>query len=228
MKRGAQTAAAVIAGYLLGRTKKMRLALMIAAAGATGKHGTNPTGLLRAGLSHLSDSAELGKLTDSLRGELLDAARAAATKAATSRIESLSQKLTESSGDGASDDEVDETGEEQDSGEQSRRARTESDAESADESADEEEPTQRAEPTRRPGVRRRPRSTAGEDGSQPRGRRSTSEGNRRPTRRRPATSSTDSDDSEAGEAGDTEDTDDRPRTRARASAGRSPVRRTGR
>ncbi len=229
MKRGAQTAAAVIAGYLLGRTKKMRLALMIAAAGATGKHGTNPTGLLRAGLSRLSDSAELGKLTDSVRGELLDAARAAATKAATSRIESLSQKLTESSDGGASNDEA---GEEQDSGEQSRRARTESaaesDAESAAESAD-EEPTERAEPTRRPGVRRRPRSaTKEDDGSQPRGRRSTSEGNRRPTRRRPAASSAASDDSDTGDTGDTEDTDDRPRTRARASAGRSPVRRTGR
>ena len=36
MKGGTRVAAGVAAGYLMGRTKKMRLALMIAAAGMTG------------------------------------------------------------------------------------------------------------------------------------------------------------------------------------------------
>ncbi|EIE98827.1 hypothetical protein [Saccharomonospora glauca] len=205
MKRGAQTAAAVIAGYLLGRTKKMRLALMIAAAGATGKHGTNPTGLLRAGLSRLGDSAELSRLTDSVRGELLEAARAAATKAATSRIESLSQRITEGSGD----EDRDSSGDEEEASEP------------------EEEPPEEPEPPRRPGVRRRSRGATEEDGgSPPRRRRSASEGNRRPARRR-SPSSADSTENTPDD-GDSEDSPDRPRTRARTSAGRSPVRRSGR
>jgi hypothetical protein len=36
MKSGTRVAIGVAAGYLLGRTRKMRLALMIAAAGVTG------------------------------------------------------------------------------------------------------------------------------------------------------------------------------------------------
>lgn len=37
MANGAKVAMAVGAGYLLGRTRKMRVALMLAAAGITGK-----------------------------------------------------------------------------------------------------------------------------------------------------------------------------------------------
>ncbi|MEY7971946.1 hypothetical protein AB8O38_08095 [Saccharomonospora xinjiangensis] len=215
MKRGAQTAAAVIAGYLLGRTKKMRLALMIAAAGATGKHGTNPTGLLRAGLSRLGESAELGKLTESVRGELLDSARAAATKAATSRVESLTQRLSGDSGGQKEADGDEADGEVRDTG-GGEEERTEGEAPSGD---GEERP-------RKPGVRKRSRPTGGEDEAGPRGRRATSAaGSRRPARKRAESSAASG---SAGEAGDAGDDGDRPRTRARSSAGRSPVRRTGR
>ncbi|MDQ0380509.1 hypothetical protein [Amycolatopsis thermophila] len=95
MKAGARVAAAVAAGYLLGRTKKMRLALMIAAAGATGKANLSPGKLLQNGLSQLGSSPELGKLADLARDELLGAAKAAAVTAASSRIESLSDRLQE-------------------------------------------------------------------------------------------------------------------------------------
>ncbi|EID52440.1 hypothetical protein [Saccharomonospora xinjiangensis] len=219
MKRGAQTAAAVIAGYLLGRTKKMRLALMIAAAGATGKHGTNPAGLLRAGLSRLGESAELGKLTESVRGELLDSARAAATKAATSRVESLTQRLSgDSDGQKEADGETD--GEERDTG--GGEAPSE----------DGEDRTGRAAPsrdgedrTRKPSARKRSRASGGEDEAGPRGRRATSAaGSRRPARKRAESSAASGSAGESGAGGD----EDHPRTRARSSAGRSPVRRTGR
>ena len=46
MSNGAKVAMAVGAGYMLGRTKKMRLALMLAAAGITGKFPTGPTQLV--------------------------------------------------------------------------------------------------------------------------------------------------------------------------------------
>ncbi|CAM3114103.1 hypothetical protein SAXI111661_18820 [Saccharomonospora xinjiangensis] len=214
MKRGAQTAAAVIAGYLLGRTKKMRLALMIAAAGATGKHGTNPAGLLRAGLARLGESAELGKLTESVRGELLDSARAAATKAATSRVESLTQRLSGDSG-GKKEPDGETDGEERDTG-GGEEERTGGEASSGD----------GEERTRKPSVRKRSRPSGGEDEAGPRGRRATSAaGSRRPARKRAESSAASG---SAGEAGDGGDDGDRPRTRARSSAGRSPVRRTGR
>lgn len=93
MKPGPQVVVAVGIGYLLGRTRKMRLALMIAAAGATGKVGVGPRQLLQQGYKRLAASPELNKITESLRGELLSAAKAAAMSAATSRVESLNSRL---------------------------------------------------------------------------------------------------------------------------------------
>jgi len=66
---------------------------MIAAAGATGKLGVGPRQLLQQGYKRLADSPELGKIADSLRGELLGAAKNAAMTAASSRIESLNSRL---------------------------------------------------------------------------------------------------------------------------------------
>ncbi|MET7992830.1 hypothetical protein ABZU76_18255 [Amycolatopsis sp. NPDC005232] len=87
----------VAAGYLLGRTKKGRLALMIAAAGATGKAGVSPTKLVQGGLKQLGSSAEIGQLTSLARDELLSAAKAAAVTAASGKIESLSERLQDGS-----------------------------------------------------------------------------------------------------------------------------------
>lgn len=94
MKAGPRVVLAVGVGYLLGRTRKMRLALMIAAAGATGKAG-GARQLLQRGLRGLADSPEFGQITDSLRGELLTAAKSAAASAATSRVKSLNSRLLE-------------------------------------------------------------------------------------------------------------------------------------
>jgi Mg-chelatase subunit ChlI len=93
VKAGPQVVVAVGLGYLLGRTKKMRLALMIAAASAGGKLGVSPRQLLQQGYKRLAASPEMGKITESLRGELLDAAKSAAMTAATGRIESLNERL---------------------------------------------------------------------------------------------------------------------------------------
>ncbi|HWD02897.1 MAG TPA: hypothetical protein VG674_10650 [Amycolatopsis sp.] len=95
MKAGTRMALGVAAGYLLGRTKKGRLALMIAAAGATGKAGVSPAKLVQSGLKQLSSSEEVGKLTSLARDELLTAAKSAAVTAASGKIESLSERLQE-------------------------------------------------------------------------------------------------------------------------------------
>src|SRR5690349_20753938 len=93
MSNGAKVAMAVGAGYMLGRTKKMRLALMLAAAGITGKFPSSPTALVGKGLQSLGASADVSQLTEQLRSELLTAGRAAALSAATNQIESLNERL---------------------------------------------------------------------------------------------------------------------------------------
>jgi hypothetical protein len=71
----------------------MRVALMLAAAGITGKFPGSPTQLVAHGLKSLGASADVSQLSQQLRGELLDAARAAALAAATHQVDSLNDRL---------------------------------------------------------------------------------------------------------------------------------------
>jgi hypothetical protein len=97
--KGTQTALALGVGYILGRRRKMRLTMMLAAAAATGGVGG---GALRRGMKMLGSTEALGKVSpqlaeivDTVRGDLLDAGKAAAVAAATNRIGSLSDTLHE-------------------------------------------------------------------------------------------------------------------------------------
>jgi hypothetical protein len=93
VSNGAKVAVAVGAGYLLGRTRKMRIAMMLAAAGITGKFPAMPAGLLAQGLKSLGASEQLHDLSDQLRGEVLTAAKAATLAAATHRVDALNDRL---------------------------------------------------------------------------------------------------------------------------------------
>lgn len=93
VSNGAKVAAAVGAGYMLGRTRKMRIALMLAAAGITGKFPAMPASLIANGLKSLGASDQLHDLTDQLRGEVLNAAKAATLAAATHRVDALNDRL---------------------------------------------------------------------------------------------------------------------------------------
>jgi hypothetical protein len=93
MRSGARVAMGVGAGYLLGRTRKMRLALMIAAAGANGTFGGTPRQLLQQGVKQLSASPELADIGKTVRGELLTATRSAALAAASRRVDAWSDRL---------------------------------------------------------------------------------------------------------------------------------------
>ena len=102
MKCGTQAALAVGAGYLLGRRRKMKLAAIVAAGAATGGLGGLGGGLLRRGMKMLGSTEALGKvapqlgdLAEAVRGDLIDAGKAAATAAVTNRIESLTDSLHE-------------------------------------------------------------------------------------------------------------------------------------
>jgi hypothetical protein len=100
MKGGAQAALAIGVGYILGRRRKMRLATMLAATAATGGLAKLGPVALKRGVK-LLDSTEIGgalapQVTDivsTIRGELLDAGKAAAAAAVTSRVDSLSESL---------------------------------------------------------------------------------------------------------------------------------------
>lgn len=86
-------------GYLLGRRRKLRTATVMAVAAAAG--GTSVGRIaLRRGAKQLADSGvldkvppQVGEMVDAVRGDLLDAVKAAASAEVTSKIDSLTDSL---------------------------------------------------------------------------------------------------------------------------------------
>lgn len=91
MQVGSRVALGVGVGYLLGRTKKMRLALMLVATGALGGRGS----LLEQGKALLASSPQLTSLVETVRVELIGRTKDAALTAATSRADALNERLRE-------------------------------------------------------------------------------------------------------------------------------------
>ncbi|HWC38082.1 MAG TPA: hypothetical protein VG476_06115 [Acidimicrobiales bacterium] len=94
MKNAARMALVAAAAYPLGRYHKLRWALMLAAFGATGRLESPGRFALR-GVKELANTPELSELTETVQGQLLDAARSAAISAATSSIGSLTDRLND-------------------------------------------------------------------------------------------------------------------------------------
>ncbi|WP_063920677.1 hypothetical protein [Nocardia mikamii] len=97
MKGGTSIAIGVGIGYLLGRTRKMRFALGVAGAMMAKRSSDLPGELLERGTSLLKSSADLTQLTDTVRDELLGAARSAAVTAASNQLDSLNTRLQQGS-----------------------------------------------------------------------------------------------------------------------------------
>jgi hypothetical protein len=102
MKGGVGTALALGVGYMLGRRRKMRLVTMLAIGAATGGAAKLGPAALRQGTKALGKTDIAGALgpqvteiVNTVRGELLDAAKGAAAAAVTSRMDSLSDNLHE-------------------------------------------------------------------------------------------------------------------------------------
>ena len=100
MKSGSQTALALACGYLLGRRRKMRLAILLAAAAMTPGVGAIGGQLVRRGTKALGNADVLGKVSPGLgqigglvTGDLADAGKAAAMAAVNSRVEALSDRI---------------------------------------------------------------------------------------------------------------------------------------
>lgn len=95
MNSGTRVGLAVGLGYLIGRRRKLRTALALAAAVAAGRATMHPGGLLKRGADLLNAHPHLGSL-GRLGGPLAMAGKAAATAAAGSGVDALSGKLHDS------------------------------------------------------------------------------------------------------------------------------------
>lgn len=189
MSSRTRLACGVAIGYLLGRTRKMRLALMV--AGATGAAGT-PRQLVERGLKQLASVPEVGKLATMARGQLVDAAKTAAMTAASSRIDALNERL-QSHGDGDEEEEkprrtsrkeraeADDTTAEADRSEEEPAEDREESGEDGGEDSSEEDGGEPPRPRRRASTSRRRSST--DDGDDKPRRAGTRRGSRAPVRR---------------------------------------------
>lgn len=89
----ATMAAAVAGGYLLGRTKKAKLAFVVGSYLMGRRIGLSPGQVLSQGLAGIQRTPQLQELTDQVRGELLTAGRTAVTAAANRRLTGLADTL---------------------------------------------------------------------------------------------------------------------------------------
>lgn len=109
MSATSRVAVAVAAGYLLGRTKKLRLAVTVGSmlAGSRLAGDIKPAALLQS----LSGNPEVQRLQEQLRGQVLRAAKGAAMNVTTSRLEALNDSLKNR---GSSEDQAEDEGDQDD------------------------------------------------------------------------------------------------------------------
>jgi len=153
----ARIAAAVAGGYLLGRTKKLKLAITVGSMLAGQRISTNPRELLRQGAQLIESNPELAKLSDQVRSQLLQALRAAAVSTAGESMNQLSDAIhnrterlavTQGQNESGEEEPEDESGEEEpedeyDEGEEPEDAEESEgpeDSEEPEDSEDSEEP----------------------------------------------------------------------------------------
>lgn len=86
-------AAAVAAGYVLGRTKKGKLALGLAPLVAGQQLPMNPRELVILAMRKLAENPTVGPLVEQARGEVLDASRSALSATANRRLEGVADAL---------------------------------------------------------------------------------------------------------------------------------------
>jgi hypothetical protein len=89
----AALAAAMAGGYLLGRTKKAKLAFAVGSYLTGRRLGISPGQVLSQGLGRLQLTPQFQELSEQVRGELLTAGRTAFTAAANRRLTGLADTL---------------------------------------------------------------------------------------------------------------------------------------
>lgn len=101
-------ALAASGGYILGRTKKMKLAVMLALLLAGQKLPKSPLELVQQGAGALTKNEKVAELSQQVTGSLLDAGKAAAGRSAERWLTGVGDKLRDglSTSDTGSDDEA--------------------------------------------------------------------------------------------------------------------------
>lgn len=97
MKFSCRTAvvSGVVGGYFLGRTKKGKLALVLASLFLGRRLGLGPQELIKKGVEKLAETPQIAELGTQVRQDLTKAARAALTSTLNRRIDSISDALHE-------------------------------------------------------------------------------------------------------------------------------------
>src|SRR4051794_14584522 len=147
MSAAAKIGLGVASGYLLGRTKKLKLAITIGSMLAGQRIATSPQGLLKQGSQLVDKNPELQKLQAQITGRLFDAMRDAAIATATSRLESVNSRLLEGgsrgeasqeSGEDENDDDQNDEYEEESEGQEAGDEESEDEADEPEDEADEQ------------------------------------------------------------------------------------------
>ncbi|CAL9356015.1 hypothetical protein SUDANB171_00566 [Streptomyces sp. enrichment culture] len=89
----AALAAGIAGGYVLGRTRKAKVAFAIATYVIGRRFPLSPRHLAEEGGRRLREHPRFGELSDQVRGDLLESGRSAVMAAATARIDALSEAL---------------------------------------------------------------------------------------------------------------------------------------
>ncbi|MFJ4426079.1 DNA primase [Streptomyces bobili] len=134
---------AIGAGYVLGRTKKMKLALAVGSMVAGKKLNLTPRGVADLVSQQLKDNPQFKEISDQLRGELRGVGKAASGAMVERRMSALADRLHSRTGevrdqlDGVVPDGDDRDADEADEYEEPESARDE-DAEAEDDEAEED------------------------------------------------------------------------------------------
>ena len=107
MSATSRVAGAVAAGYVLGRFKKLRFAVLVGSTMASPKFRSAAAGMIQ---DRLPGGTVVGTMTKEVGGKLINVGKTAATSIVASRIDSLSQSLADRSQDlrkGAPDGQAD-------------------------------------------------------------------------------------------------------------------------
>jgi hypothetical protein len=93
MSKTSRVATAVAAGYVLGRFKKLRMAVMVGSALANDNVRDAAIGYVKKGSGRFSSAAPGSTLTQQVGAKLVDAGKAAAIAVAASKVDSFSDRL---------------------------------------------------------------------------------------------------------------------------------------
>ncbi|MFF3000724.1 histone protein [Streptomyces sp. NPDC057950] len=147
-------AAAVVGGYVLGRTKKGRLALSVATYLAGRRFGLEPRQLAAEGMRRLGEIPQFAELQEQLRGEALEAGRKAVAAAADRGMSTLADAISDrtarlgETSDRHEEDEEDEEEEAPEEEEDEPEAEYEEEEEDGEEEEPEEKPQRRRSSSR--------------------------------------------------------------------------------